>query len=203
MPNSTASSSASAHCRTSAAIAAAPSRAAPGPAVPTTGAIETSAPKSRALEASALKASALRTTDGRHMQLVWRPSRYVLLALAALTLLAVVALWASELPALAAWPLSVLVLAYGMHLLRCEAERPEATLLLAGNGARTTVDGAPVRAFRVSWRGPLAFADWRDQQGRRQRLSWWPDTLSAEKRRELRLAAPGGGRAYDGESVAP
>ena len=42
----------------------------------------------------------------------------------------------------------------------------------------------------VEWRGALAFLRWRDAAGRTQRRGFWPDTLPAGKRRELRLAAP-------------
>jgi toxin CptA len=52
-----------------------------------------------------------------------------------------------------------------------------------------TLDGQPIDNVRLQWRGPLAFLFWRDRQGRPQRLSWWPDTLPAASRRELRLAA--------------
>lgn len=39
------------------------------------------------------------------------------------------------------------------------------------------VDGLPVDALDLHWRGPLAFLRYRDATGRRQRLAWWPDTL--------------------------
>jgi toxin CptA len=51
------------------------------------------------------------------------------------------------------------------------------------------LDGQPLDKAEVQWRGPLAFLVWWDRQGRPQRLSWWPDTLPAASRRELRLAA--------------
>jgi toxin CptA len=136
------------------------------------------------------------------VRIAWRPSRYVLTALALLTLLAVIALWASELPAMAAWPLGLLVVAHGARCLRREAVRPPFELVLRGDGV-AFVEGARVEALQVAWRGPLAFARWRDQQGRWQRHAWWPDTLPSARRRELRLAAPEGPSTTGGASVAP
>jgi toxin CptA len=136
------------------------------------------------------------------VRIAWRPSRYVLGALALLTAFAVIALWTSELPAIAAWPLTLLALGYGARSLQREAVRPAFELVLRGDGA-ASVDGEPVGALQLSWRGPLAFARWRDRRGRWQRCSWWPDTLPPARRRELRLAVPEDPPAAGGASVAP
>lgn len=136
------------------------------------------------------------------VRIAWRPSRYVLTALALLTLFAVLALWASELPAVAAWPLTLLVLGQGVRSGMREAARPPFELVLRGDGA-AFVDAQPVEALQVAWRGPLAFARWRDRQGRWQRHAWWPDTLPPARRRELRLAVPEGPSTAGGASVAP
>lgn len=138
----------------------------------------------------------------RTVRVAWRPSRYVLTALVLLTLFAVIALWASELPAIVAAPLTALALAYGARTLRRELARQPCELALRGDGM-AFIDGQPVEALQVAWRGPLAFARWRDPGGRWQRRSWWPDTLPPEGRRELRLAAPEGPATGGGGSVAP
>ncbi|TDK21559.1 hypothetical protein E2F46_15110 [Luteimonas aestuarii] len=132
----------------------------------------------------------------------WRPSRYVLGALVVLTALALVATWASEMPALATWPLSLLVVVHGVRSLRLEAARPAFELVVRADGA-AFVDGQRVESLQVAWRGPLAFAGWQDRQGRSQRCAWWPDTLPSKRRRELRLAAPSGPSTDGGTSVAP
>ena len=40
----------------------------------------------------------------------------------------------------------------------------------------------------LHWRGPLAFMRFRGSDGGIRHLGWWPDTLDARARRELRLA---------------
>ena len=65
------------------------------------------------------------------------------------------------------------------------------------------VDGHRVDAVDLHWRGPLAFLGWTDGQGDRQRLAWWPDTLSRTTRRELRLAANSMPNAPSIASMAP
>ena len=118
----------------------------------------------------------------------WRPSRWVIGALSALTVLAPCAVLWSEMPRAAAWSLAMAALIAGLWSIRRETRRPACAIVLdASSGA--TVDGAPVDAFRVAWRGPLAFLSWRDRAGRGHRRSLWPDTLTPALRRELRLAA--------------
>jgi len=102
-----------------------------------------------------------------------------------------------------AWPLALAALACGGWTLRRERARPVRSLVLAGAQAPVLVDGQPVADFELQWRGPLAFASWRDAHGRRQRLAWWPDTLPPALRRELRLAAPAHAAARGHASMAP
>ncbi|MDR6840505.1 hypothetical protein [Pseudoxanthomonas sacheonensis] len=92
-------------------------------------------------------------------------------------------------PRWAAWPLSGLVLAYGAWQARREWRLPGHELFFPGNDLPVTLDGQPIDNVKLQWRGPMAFLLWRDRQGRPRRLSWWPDTLPAARRRELRLAA--------------
>ncbi|QCW26787.1 hypothetical protein FE772_15195 [Lysobacter enzymogenes] len=129
----------------------------------------------------------------------WRPSRLLAAALAALGLLAGVAALASELPAHLAgpWPRWRRV---GRGWRR-ELRRPPRRLRLAG--ARAWLDDAPIAQAGLYWRGPLARLEFRDAQGRRGRLLWWPDSLDAHGRRELRLAAAVAIDAPAPRSVAP
>jgi plasmid maintenance system antidote protein VapI len=73
--------------------------------------------------------------------------------------------------------------------------------LLAARAAY--LDGVPVEQVEVQWRGPLAFVSWKGRDGRRQRLSWWPDTLPPARRRELRLAANATDTAPHRSAMAP
>jgi toxin CptA len=65
------------------------------------------------------------------------------------------------------------------------------------------VDGQRVDKPELRWHGPLAFLSWQAQDGARFRLAFWPDTLDAPARRELRLAAPPSGAAQAAPSMAP
>ncbi len=134
----------------------------------------------------------------------WKPSRWLLAALMLLPLLAALSLIASSLPRAIAWPLAAVVLALGAWRWRHEARQPLREILLKGvagdahDGAgaggegsaslHVEIDGVEVEGWQLHWRGPLAFASFR-LHGRREYLSWWPDTLPASQRRELRLAA--------------
>ena len=51
-------------------------------------------------------------------------------------------------------------------------------------------------------RGPLAFLHWRDRHGHRHRASFWPDTLPAGMRRELKIAMQRREAASDRPSMA-
>lgn len=131
----------------------------------------------------------------------WRASRLLAAALAALGLLAGVAALASELPAHLGWPVAALAAGWGAALARRELRRPPRRLRLAG--ARAWLDDAPIAHARLYWRGPLARLEFRDARGRRGRLMWWPDSLDAHGRRELRLAAAVAIDAPAPRSVAP
>lgn len=166
-------------------------------------------------------------------RLEWRPSRWLIAALAGLGPCAGLSVLASDLPANLAWPCALLATATGAWLAWRESRRPRRQLLIRPElpgawrpapapaecalsgpqpdhgsprqpGANaSTVDGIPVQGLVLQWRGPLAFLGWRDADGRMQRLSWWPDTLPADLRRELRLAAPAGVASRRSRSMAP
>ena len=122
-------------------------------------------------------------------RLEWRPSRLITAWLFSLVALSPVCLLASGLPRWLAWPLAVLAM---LHALR-EGHRyrasPHRLLTIRAEGP-LCVDGAMVERWRLHWRGPLAFVAWRDADGRRHALGFWPDTLGRAGRRELRLATP-------------
>lgn len=117
-----------------------------------------------------------------------RPSRWLVGAMLALAALAPFSVLRSEMPRGYAWPLAGLALGAGLWLAWREWRSPRRTLVIDGEG-RVLVDGAEAQAFRIDWRGPLAFVSWRDPAGRACRRSLWPDTLPAPLRRELRLVA--------------
>ena len=106
-----------------------------------------------------------------------------------LAVLAAFSVLVSEMPRVAAWPLALCALMYGGWRARIETRKPHHELVFPGNDLPVMLDGQPIEAVVVQWRGPLAFVSWRGRDGRRQRLAWWPDTLPAMRRRELRLAA--------------
>lgn len=131
-----------------------------------------------------------------------RPSHWLAAALALLGALAAFAVLASEMPRTAAWPLALAALAHGAWLAWREASAEPGEIVVAAN-CRCSVDGRAVEALRVRWRGPLAFVQWREADGRRGAHVFWPDALPAARRRELRLAAPAPAPARGAASMAP
>ena len=120
----------------------------------------------------------------------------------ALSLLAPFSLLASDMPRAFAWPLAALVAIVGIVDAGRHARAPRVALAIPGGHAQATCDGQPMQDLRIDWRGPLAFLRWRDPAGRTRHLVFWPDTLPATSRRELRLAAMRMQPARDGASVA-
>ena len=131
-----------------------------------------------------------------------RPSRWLIAAMLAMAVLAPFAVLASEMPRWGAWPLAACALGYGLFLARREASRPVQAVVIDGEGA-AAVDGQAIEGLRIDWRGPLAFASWRDAAGRTHRRSLWPDTLPPDLRRELRLAAHKRSDGQTPPSMAP
>ncbi|PJK08198.1 hypothetical protein CO614_11260 [Lysobacteraceae bacterium NML120232] len=120
-------------------------------------------------------------------RLEWRPSRFVEGWLLSLLLLAPLALWSSALPRAWALLLMLPVACAALFALWRYRARPRYRLLIHADG-RLRVDDVPVAHWQLEWRGPLAFLRWRGQ--RTVALDFWPDTLPARLRRELRLASP-------------
>lgn len=132
----------------------------------------------------------------------WKPSAFLRGALIALGLLASLSLLASDLPPALAWPAASLAVGWGICLARREWRRKPLAISWRGDGV-LFVDEERVEVAELHWRGPLAFLSWRDAGGRRRRLAWWPDTLPAPRRRELRLAAAAAEAARQRARMAP
>ena len=136
-------------------------------------------------------------------RLEWRASRWVTGMLLALGLLSACAVLASEMPRAMAWPLAVAMAGYGGWLARRERLRPPRHLVWPVNDLPVTLDGEPLQQVLLQWRGPLAFLRWTTRDGCSGHLGWWPDTLSAMQRRELRLAAQRRPPAQSTATMAP
>ncbi|HEY5850715.1 MAG TPA: protein YgfX [Lysobacter sp.] len=137
-----------------------------------------------------------------HCRLEWRPSRRLAAALVVLGVLSGLSLIACELVLAVSVPLALLAVGEGVRLARGELSRPARWLEIGSEGA-ATLDGQAITAVHVEWRGPLAFLRFHDADGRLRRLAWWPDTLPATARRELRLAVPVKAAAQKASSMAP
>lgn len=121
----------------------------------------------------------------------WRPSRWLPRALRLLGLLAGLSLLLSALPASLRWPLAALAVAEGWRLARREERRPPLKLSVTGAAFRImngSEEGAALQTPRLREQGPLTLLCARTPGGRMLRLAWWPDTLDAAGRRQLRLA---------------
>jgi toxin CptA len=137
-------------------------------------------------------------------RLEWRPSRWLLAALLVLSLLAPLSVLGSGLPRALAWPAALAAAGYGLRLAwKQAASAPRQLVLAVGGGGSDLLDGRPLHACHVGWRGPLAFVHAIDRDGRSHRLAWWPDTLPAPLRRELRLAVAARPASRRARPVAP
>jgi toxin CptA len=132
----------------------------------------------------------------------WRPSAVLRGALIALGLLGGLSLLASDLPRAFAWPAALVAAGRGAWRARRESCRKPLSVRWRADGA-LLVAGERADAAELRWRGPLAFLAWRDAKGIRHRLAWWPDTLPAAQRRELRLAAAAADAARHRARMAP
>ena len=123
-------------------------------------------------------------------RLEWRPSRWVIGGVGLVAVLAPLSILASDLAGPFDAVLAALAATWGLgSAWRERQRRPRHVLVPADPDQPVRVDDVPVEDARVFWRGHIAVVQWRDAQGRRRRLIWWPDTLPGPARRELRLAA--------------
>lgn len=128
------------------------------------------------------------SNDCAPCRLDWRPSRWLIVSLVVLGALGACSALASEMPRIAAVPLAVMSLCQGTWLAWRASRQPLRQLVWPFEGA-PQIDGVPIGEAVLRWRGPLAFLQWRDRDGRVRRLAWWGDTLPVQARRELKLAA--------------
>ncbi|MCC8535619.1 protein YgfX [Xanthomonas axonopodis pv. poinsettiicola] len=136
-------------------------------------------------------------------RLEWRPSRGLACALGAMALLAQCAVWRSGAPMWVALLLSACAVVLGTRSLRQLLRSPPRQLVVPWSDAAASVDGERVEDLQVSWRGPIAVVSWQGRGQRRGRLLFWPDTLPAAQRRELRLAAQAHAISSRALQVAP
>src|SRR3546814_7771911 len=115
--------------------------------------------------------------DASGCRLERRASPLLVAVLLALALAAAFAVLVSEMPRIAAWPLALSALAHGGWLAWREVRAVRGELVIAGAGGRASGDGRGVEDLSVRWRGPIAFVEWRDGDGRRRRHVFFPDTL--------------------------
>ena len=135
-------------------------------------------------------------------RLDWRPSRWMIVGLGLLGVLAALSLVASEMPRLFAWPFALMTVIYTAWQVWRECRRQTHQLVWPIDGA-PLLDGLALQDAQLHWRGPLAFLRWHDGEGRRRHLAWWPDTLPSRSRRELRLAAASIAGTRRSASMAP
>ncbi|WDM69465.1 hypothetical protein [Xanthomonas cucurbitae] len=136
-------------------------------------------------------------------RLDWRPSRALACALVLMALLAQCAVWRCGVPIWAALLLSGYAALLGTDSLRRLLRSPLRQLVVPWSDAAASVDGERVEDMQVRWRGPIAVVSWRGTAKRRNRLHFWPDTLPAAQRRELRLAAQAHAISSRALQVAP
>ena len=110
----------------------------------------------------------------------WRPSRMLAAALVMLGIAAAISLALSAAPWFVALPAGLVAVAQGLQSARTELRRPPRVMVWPD---------AAWREHRAIFRGGLVTVSGIDQAGRCQRLHWWPDTLSGNARRRLRLAS--------------
>lgn len=96
------------------------------------------------------------------------------------------AVLAIDLPGPARWPLAVLATGWAAGQGIRYARRPRCLVRIPTDDAPVEVDGRPVGDLILHDRGPLLQLAWR-RNGRRHGCLFWPDTLPAPLRRELRL----------------
>lgn len=132
----------------------------------------------------------------------WRPPRSLCVCLIMLGVLAALALTASMIPKLLAWPAAMLALMHAAMLARRERRRPALDVCIHGSGV-ANVAGESLSHLQLDWRGPCAVFTWKARDGRLHRRIWTPENLPLSARRELRLAAGDFRASRKRQSMAP
>jgi len=131
------------------------------------------------------------STSSVNCRLEWRPSRQERAALLLLALLGAFSLLNCDLPTSLAWPAAGIAVVLGGWSLRQSGKRPPREFLIAPDLNACRLNGTPLSHLDLRWRGPLLFVRWKHLTQRRwQHAVFWPDTLPAAKRRELKLTMP-------------
>jgi toxin CptA len=139
---------------------------------------------------SPMRIASRRASAFGQSRVVWRPSRWVIVALVAMGLATIPVALVSDMPGFLAATLVLVAPAWAVRLAIREHRRPPRVFMVRPDGAMT-LDDMPLEHCTVHWRGPLAFVRARDSDGRLHRLTFWPDVLRARGRRALRLALGG------------
>ncbi|MEO8742708.1 MAG: hypothetical protein ABI365_05890 [Lysobacteraceae bacterium] len=125
-------------------------------------------------------------------RLEWRRSRWLPFALIVLMVAAIASLWLSVLPVIACGIGTAVVCGYIGWLLRRELVRSDAVLTWQGGDMDWQVESQgrseTLRHVGASFRGGLVVLKLAGANGKQRRYIWWPDTLDARGRRDLRLA---------------
>lgn len=124
----------------------------------------------------------------------WRPAPLLIGPLALLGPLAAIALVASALPWVLAWPLAAVAAACGACLSWREWRRRPACIMLtaADDALAVSLDERPARLRGVNLRGGVAVMVL-ECDGRARVFTWCPLTLDAHTRRTFRLLKRPGG----------
>ncbi|HMB57320.1 MAG TPA: hypothetical protein VKM35_08945 [Arenimonas sp.] len=123
----------------------------------------------------------------------WRRSRLFCAGLSLMIALALVSIWLSALPAWLMYLTALMSIAHGLFVLRREWQRPDGTVLIRSDDDVALLNfGAGAESWHgvtIRFRGPVGSLTGCDGNGRHRHLRWWPDTLPAASRRNLRLVA--------------
>jgi len=131
------------------------------------------------------------STLSANCRLEWRSSRQERAALGLLSVLGACSLLQCDLPAAWAWPAAGLALVWGGYCLWMHGKQSCREFLICPDIEACRIGGQPPSRLDLRWRGPLLFIRWKHPAQRRwHHAVFWPDTLPAAKRRELRLAVP-------------
>lgn len=117
----------------------------------------------------------------------WRPSYWLKAALLLLGVAAPTAIALSDAPIAVVVPGCIAAALWALRLLIIECKRQPVEVLMPQSELPVRIDDVAVEQVQVQNRGPLTVLSWREL-GRWRCLLFWPDTLSREQRRELRLA---------------